>query len=56
MNDSGFAERGGYQDPSKIELSEVEVVKSEPMNEWTNVSTFLVLLPFLTNAQKTAHL
>ena len=33
MNDSGFAERGGYQDPSKIELSEVEVVKQEPMNE-----------------------
>ena len=30
LNDSGFSELGGYQDPTKIPLSEMEVIKTEP--------------------------
>ena len=33
LNDSGFLEIGGYQDPSKIQLTAIEVVKTEPIQE-----------------------
>ena len=33
LNDSGFSEKGGYQDPNKIPLMVAEVVKTEPQHE-----------------------